>query len=150
MNYPDATDPLWKVRPLLYIFQSKCKSLAAEERHCIDKQMVPFKGRLDIKQYVKGKPHPWDIKLFMLYCKAGLICDFLPYQASITKVEDSVKQQYGVTGAFSWRNSIWCRTQALFSITILHPCHCSVKFRVKNICYGHCKIKQMRKVASEE
>ncbi|XP_070389530.1 piggyBac transposable element-derived protein 3-like [Dermacentor albipictus] len=99
VNHPDSTDRLWKVRPLLDVFQSKCKSLVAEERLCIDEQMVPFKGRLDIKQYVKGKPHPWGIKIFMLCGESGLVYDFLPYQGSTTKIEDDVKQRYGVTGA---------------------------------------------------
>lgn len=103
VNYPDATDRLWKVRPLLDIFQSKCKSLVAEERLCIDEQMVPFKGRLDIKQYVKGKPNPWGIKIFMLCGESGLVYDFLPYQGSTTKIEDHIKQQYGVTGAIVLR-----------------------------------------------
>lgn len=86
------------MRPLLDVFQSKCKSLVAGERLCIDEQMVPFKERLDIKQYVKGKPHPWGTKIFMLRGKSGLVYDFLLYQGSTTQIEDHVKHQYGVTG----------------------------------------------------
>ena len=29
-----------------------------EKRLCIDEQMIPFKGRLDLKQYMKGKQIP--------------------------------------------------------------------------------------------
>ncbi|KAL4088559.1 hypothetical protein QTP88_023651 [Uroleucon formosanum] len=33
---------------------------------CIDEQMVPFKGKLSVKQYMRGKPSPWGIKIFVL------------------------------------------------------------------------------------
>ncbi|KAH8027486.1 hypothetical protein HPB51_007014 [Rhipicephalus microplus] len=42
VNYPDATDHLGKVRPLLDIFERKCKSLVAGKYLCIDEQMVPL------------------------------------------------------------------------------------------------------------
>ncbi|KAH7932666.1 hypothetical protein HPB49_000561 [Dermacentor silvarum] len=53
VNCPDSTNRLWKVRPLLDVFQRKCKSLVADERLCINEQMVPFEGPLDMKQ-VRG------------------------------------------------------------------------------------------------
>ncbi|XP_070389363.1 piggyBac transposable element-derived protein 3-like [Dermacentor albipictus] len=65
-NKPDINDRLWKARPLLKNFQARCHDIEVEEHLCIDEQIVPFKGRLDIKQYVKGKPHPWGVKAFML------------------------------------------------------------------------------------
>ncbi|KAL3219837.1 hypothetical protein MRX96_005601 [Rhipicephalus microplus] len=134
VNYPDATDRLWKVRPLLDIFQRKCKSLVTEERLCIDEQMVPFKGHLDIKQYVKGKPNPWGIKIFMLCGESGLVYDFLPYQGSTTKIKDHIKQQYGVTGAIVLRLADRIPSgvgHKLFLTTTLRPCHCSVRCWVK-------------------
>lgn len=65
----------------------------------IDEQIVPFKSHLDIKQYVKGKPHPWGVEIFMLCGESGLIYSLLPYQGSTTKLKETLKQQYGVTGA---------------------------------------------------
>ena len=32
----------------------------------MDEAMIPFKGRLSIKQYMKDKPTKWGIKVFVL------------------------------------------------------------------------------------
>ncbi|KAH8034121.1 hypothetical protein HPB51_020138 [Rhipicephalus microplus] len=99
VSLPDPKDRFWKVRPLLDKFEARCRSLKVEERLCIDEQIVPFKGKLDIKQYVKGKPHPWGVKIFMLCGESGIVYSSLPYQGSTTRLDESLKQQYGVTGA---------------------------------------------------
>lgn len=62
-NKPDINDRLWKVRPLLKNFQARCHDLEVEEHLYIDEQIVPFKGHLNIKEYVKGKPHPRGMKI---------------------------------------------------------------------------------------
>ncbi|KAK8776714.1 hypothetical protein V5799_029941, partial [Amblyomma americanum] len=98
-NNPSKTDRLWKVRPLLDAFQKRCNELVPEERLCIDEQIVPFKGHLDIKQYIKGKPHPWGVKVFMICGESGLIYGFLPYQGSTTTLPDRLKCNFGITGA---------------------------------------------------
>ncbi len=37
------------------------------ELHCtIDEAMIPFKGQLKFKQYMKDKPTKWGIKVFVL------------------------------------------------------------------------------------
>lgn len=54
----NGDDRLWKVRPLLNAFQQRCRDLPLEENLCIDEQMIPFKGKIDIKQYIRGKPNP--------------------------------------------------------------------------------------------
>ncbi|KAH7937225.1 hypothetical protein HPB49_009021 [Dermacentor silvarum] len=93
VNNPNPNDRLWKVRPLLDQFAARCHELQKEARLCIDQQIVPFKGRLDIKQYVKGKPHPRGVNIFILYGESGLVYDFLPYQGSTTNLEDHFKQR---------------------------------------------------------
>lgn len=57
----DANDRLWKVRPLLSSFQKRWHDITLEEWLCIDGQIIPFKGKLDIKKCVKGKPKPWGV-----------------------------------------------------------------------------------------
>lgn len=66
VSLPDQNDRFWKVRRLLNESEERCRSLKVEERLCIDEQIVPFKGKLDIEQYMKGKPYPWGVKIFML------------------------------------------------------------------------------------
>ncbi|XP_040064051.1 piggyBac transposable element-derived protein 2-like [Ixodes scapularis] len=99
VNNPSTTDRLWKVRPLMDAFQKRCNELDVEERLSLDEQIVPFKGRLDIKQYIRGKPNPWGVKIFMLCGESGLIYDFLPYQGSTTSLAENLKCNFGITGA---------------------------------------------------
>lgn len=99
MKNPSSNDHLWKVRPLLDQFAARCHELQKEEQFCADEQIVPSKGRLNIKRYVKGKPHPWGVKILMLCGESGLVYDFLLYQGSTTNLEGYFKQRYGIIGA---------------------------------------------------
>ncbi|KAL1485319.1 hypothetical protein MTO96_032035 [Rhipicephalus appendiculatus] len=49
-----SEDCLWKVHPFLELIRKRCLELAVEEECSIDEQMIPFKGQLSIKQYVKA------------------------------------------------------------------------------------------------
>lgn len=52
----DNTDRLIEVRPLYDSVRKRC----LEQTISVDEQIVPFRGKLEIKQYVKGKPE-WGI-----------------------------------------------------------------------------------------
>lgn len=52
------------------------KTVPSEEHHAVDEQMIPFKRRSSIKEYVKGKPHKWGFKAFTRAGASGLIYDF--------------------------------------------------------------------------
>lgn len=98
-NDQDPDDRLWKVRPLLDSFRRGCQRVDLEECLCIDEQIIPFRGQLNIKQYIKGKPNPWGVKVFMLCGASGIVHDFLVYQGSTTALSPQHKEKYGVTGA---------------------------------------------------
>ncbi|CAI6357360.1 unnamed protein product [Macrosiphum euphorbiae] len=57
-------DKLHKIRPLLNILQINMHDIPPEERHSVDEQMIAFKGRSHLKQYVRNKPHKWGFKVF--------------------------------------------------------------------------------------
>ena len=60
-------DLLFKVRQLLYIVTPKFESeYNLSELRSIDEAMIPFKGRLSFKQYMKDKPVKHGIKVFVL------------------------------------------------------------------------------------
>ena len=46
-------DPLFKISPLLNRLRSAMQSIELKEMHAIDEQMIPFKGRSSMKQYMK-------------------------------------------------------------------------------------------------
>ena len=60
-------DKLFKVRKLLDLVSPKFESeYAVHQSVSIDEAMIPFKGRLSFKQYIKNKPTKWGIKAFVL------------------------------------------------------------------------------------
>ncbi len=60
-------DKLFKVRKLLDMLCPLFESEFEIHQSCaIDEAMIPFKGRLKFKQYMKNKPTKWGIKVFVL------------------------------------------------------------------------------------
>ena len=50
------------------------------EHICVDEAMIPFKGRLSFRQYMKAKPTKWGVKVFVLCDSAnGYIFRFQIY-----------------------------------------------------------------------
>ncbi|XP_055087231.1 piggyBac transposable element-derived protein 3-like [Periophthalmus magnuspinnatus] len=72
-------DPLFKVRPVLEKVRANCLKVEPEENHSIDEQMIPFKGKIGMKQYIKNKPKKWGIKVFTRAGVTGLVYDFEIY-----------------------------------------------------------------------
>lgn len=92
----NCQDRLYKVRPLYDALRRRCLELQLEENLCIDEQIVPFRGNLSIKQYVKGKPTPWGIKIFVLCGKSGMAYDFLIYQGATTELDPDNLKKFGL------------------------------------------------------
>lgn len=75
MSDPDAEvergqpgyDKLQKVRPLITLLSEQIEAQYNLSRDvAIDEAMIPFKGRLSFKQYIKAKPTKRGIKVFVL------------------------------------------------------------------------------------
>ncbi|XP_049816435.1 piggyBac transposable element-derived protein 3-like [Schistocerca nitens] len=81
-DLPEANsnrDKLFKIRPLLSALQSSLKTLPPEEYQAVDEQIIPFKGRSGLKQYVRNKPHKWGYKSFTRAGSSGMMYDFEIY-----------------------------------------------------------------------
>ena len=60
-------DKLFKVRHFLDMFSSSFDQEYNLHQECsVDEAMIPFKGRVGFKQYMKDKPTKWGIKVFVL------------------------------------------------------------------------------------
>lgn len=92
-------DKFFKVRPLYNCLKKKCNSLEIERNLSVDEQMVPFKGQSYVKYYMRGKPHPWCFKIYLLCGSSGLVYDLLMYQEGNTEINEQEKQMYGFGGA---------------------------------------------------
>ena len=96
---PNCDDKFIKVRPLINAVLDRCHQIPVEEIVSVDEQMIPFKGHLSIKQYIKNKPRPWGIKVFVLAGKSGYPYDFILYQGSTTKISTFDKASLGFGAA---------------------------------------------------
>lgn len=86
----EKTDKLWKINPWLQKLRRNCLKVVPEEHNSIDEMMIPFKGKFSkIKQYIKGKPHPWGIKVWARTTPSGCLCDFEVYQGNRDRKEKS-------------------------------------------------------------
>lgn len=78
-------DRMYKVRPIMDRVRVRLSQLPLEKNLCVDEQMVPFKRKLDIKQYIRGKPCPWGITIFLICGQSGMPYDFIVYQGNLLR-----------------------------------------------------------------
>ncbi|KAH7940813.1 hypothetical protein HPB49_006130 [Dermacentor silvarum] len=82
-------DKFWKVRPIISAIQTQCLKLVPLPDQSIDEQIIPFTGRVVAKQFVKGKPNPEGIKVFVRCSADGLAHDLEIYQGKGTGVSEN-------------------------------------------------------------
>jgi hypothetical protein len=75
-NSEGSKDKLKKIRPLLVNLRQRCTTVKMEENLSVDEQIIPFKGRSSLKQYLPMKPHKWGYKMFVLSGVSGFSYDF--------------------------------------------------------------------------
>ena len=76
---------------------TNCHKIPQEENPSIDKQVIPTKGRLSLRQYLLNKPHKWGIKVWAHCGVSGLIYDFDVY---VGKQDDqNLSCKFGKIGA---------------------------------------------------
>ena len=74
-------DRLHKLRPLTEKLQERYASICTPgETVCVDESMIPFRGRLLIKQYIPIKAHKYGVKVFKLCCNKGYTWNFKIYE----------------------------------------------------------------------
>lgn len=98
-NQVNNQDRFWKVRPLFDALKKRCSKLELETNLSVDEQIIPFKGQLNVKQYVKGKPCPCGIKLFALCGASGMLYDFILYQGATTELDPIYTGVFGQSAA---------------------------------------------------
>ncbi len=70
-------DRLFKVRQFLSNLSAHFADLAEiEEILSVDEMMIPYKGRLALKVYMKNKPSKWGVKVFALAGQTGYVYRF--------------------------------------------------------------------------
>lgn len=73
-------DPLWKMRKFLDHLSTKFEEEAVFTQNLsLDEMIIPFKGRLFYRVYMKDKPHKWGVKVYALCTKDGYLARFEVY-----------------------------------------------------------------------
>jgi len=74
-------DRYYKVRPLLTAVHEACLKIEPEQKMSIDEQMIPFKGKYSLLQYIPKKPKKWMPKEWVLArcVVSGISDDFWLY-----------------------------------------------------------------------
>ncbi|XP_028448168.1 piggyBac transposable element-derived protein 2-like isoform X1 [Perca flavescens] len=83
---PNNSDKLFKIRPLIDSLLPKFQALPQDQMLSIDEQMVPFKGKSSLKQYIPNKPYKWGYKIFVLCDTTGLVHSFDIFTGKIEPV----------------------------------------------------------------
>lgn len=92
-------DKFFKIRPVYDSLKKRCSEIPIEQNLSGDEQIIPFKGQICVKQYVRGKPNPWGIKSFLLCGQSGIVYNFILYQSKMVEVTEDLKKVFGVGGA---------------------------------------------------
>ncbi|KAF3834757.1 hypothetical protein F7725_027315 [Dissostichus mawsoni] len=83
---PGNADKLFRIRPVLEALEETFRTAVdPEEFQSIDEQMIPFKGRLSIKQYIPKKPKPWGVKVWVRAGSSGYMYRFEVYQGAAVR-----------------------------------------------------------------
>ena len=88
---PDGSTRLDKIQPfidrLCPVFESV---FTPSQQIAIDESVISFKGRVSFRQYLKGKPHPWGMKAFVLSdSKTGYLQRVCVYYGKDTQLIDN-------------------------------------------------------------
>lgn len=79
------------MRPLLNAVKKSVQKLPPSEHNSIDEQIIPFTGRVTVKQFIMNKPNPEEVKVFLRCSTAGMAHDFELYQGKGTGVSEEHK-----------------------------------------------------------
>ncbi|XP_050465084.1 piggyBac transposable element-derived protein 4-like, partial [Cataglyphis hispanica] len=73
-------DRLYKIKPIIQkLKENYAKYYNSPEMVCIDESIIPFRGRVVFKQYIKQKRHRYGVKVFKLCFKPGYTYNFEIY-----------------------------------------------------------------------
>ncbi|XP_049799919.1 piggyBac transposable element-derived protein 3-like [Schistocerca nitens] len=92
----DQADTLYKIRPFLEPLVENFRRIPMSEKLSVDEQMIPFKGRHTLKNYVKNKPKKWGYKAFVLCDSHGIAHNLEIYSGKVK--HDPSLPDLGVNG----------------------------------------------------
>lgn len=84
----NGSNRLNKIQPIIDILETNYKKYYnPSEDICIDESLIPFRGRIVFRQYLKQKRHKYGIKIFKLCCGPGYTYAFRVYTGKTLEKE---------------------------------------------------------------
>ena len=75
-----ARDRLYKVRPLLNMIRERLVAVYYPKRElCVDESLIPFKGRISFKQFIRNKRARFGVKMYELTTDRGILLNTFIY-----------------------------------------------------------------------
>jgi hypothetical protein len=79
---------LYKVRKLLDMLNKNFKfNTGMEEVVSIDEKMIPYKGTILLKVFIKNKPSKWGMKIWALASQSGYVNSFIIFKDNLVTME---------------------------------------------------------------
>ena len=97
-NMESSSDKLKKLRTLVSKLRDCFRSVPLEQNLSVDEQMIPFKGRHGLKQYLPKKPHKWGYKVFVLSGVSGYAYDSEIYSGKQDNIVSEEEADCGASG----------------------------------------------------
>jgi hypothetical protein len=86
---PDPSDKFWKVRPLFQQLNKTAKAYVRQSQNVsVDEGIIKYFGPHPLKQYMKGKPHRFGYKVWILATAEGELLACQPYGGASTNIKD--------------------------------------------------------------
>lgn len=123
-NESTTDDHVSKIRPVTNTLKRTfCLAVDPEEYQSVEEMMIPFKGRLSIKQYLPSKPKRWGLKVWVRAGASGYIHRFEVYQSG-SGGRSKPASECGVAGDVVLRltRGLEGKNQCTRT-TCLRPCH---------------------------
>ncbi|XP_014476746.1 PREDICTED: piggyBac transposable element-derived protein 4-like isoform X2 [Dinoponera quadriceps] len=68
----NGSNRLFKIQPVIDTLEMNFKKYYNPTKDmCIDESLIPFRGRIIFRQYLKQKRHKYGVKIFKLCCESG-------------------------------------------------------------------------------
>ena len=69
----------------------------SDRQIAVDESVISFKGRVSFRQYLKGKPNPWELKAYVLSdSKTGYVHNLCLYYGKDTNLIDNPEASHSV------------------------------------------------------
>ncbi|XP_050056244.1 piggyBac transposable element-derived protein 5-like [Aphis gossypii] len=89
----NKTDRLYKVRKLLNMANDLVKNIHKPgEIIAVDESMIPFRGRLKFRQYIKNKTHKYGVKFFKVCGTNGYTYKIIIYEGKQSKPGEALSE----------------------------------------------------------